>query len=202
MSLEIINKMVYAGSEEAYQVHYNELKNTKLKPVLSYFDANWHNIRQEWVEGLKGRHKNLLNSTNNRVESINQKLKTVRTKYTGIVQFFRDMLKCINSLNIERNHRAVSIFQKVPITTSVKDFIRYQEVLTPYAMNLVSSQYKYSSECKIAQIIDDTNATFQSKEGIIATGLTGCQCNFFSSTALPCRHIFAFRKIKNAPPFA
>ena len=70
-----------------YQEHYSELKETKLQPVLAYFHANWHNIRKEWVQGLKGRSKNLLNSTNNRVESINQKLKMVITKYTGIVQF-------------------------------------------------------------------------------------------------------------------
>lgn len=36
--LEIISKMAYAESEDQYEQLYRELKNTKIKPVLTYFD--------------------------------------------------------------------------------------------------------------------------------------------------------------------
>ena len=45
--------MLYASSEDEYIQHYGLLKDTNLKSVLDYFDANWHSIRNQWVNGLK-----------------------------------------------------------------------------------------------------------------------------------------------------
>ena len=51
---------------------------------------NWHAIREQWVEGLKWCQRSFLTRTNNRVESINQKVKSVITKFSNIVTFFKD----------------------------------------------------------------------------------------------------------------
>ena len=53
MSLEILSKMAYARSEEAYLQIYNELSECAPKGVLEYFNENWHTIRNEWVDSLK-----------------------------------------------------------------------------------------------------------------------------------------------------
>jgi len=71
--LEIISKLAYAKDEEDYRKYYQQLRDTKLKRVIEYFDDNWHEIREQWVEGFKQESCNYLNSTNNRLESINQK---------------------------------------------------------------------------------------------------------------------------------
>ena len=73
MYLEILLKLVYARNEEEYSKLYDELKNAPQR-VVEYFDSNWHSIRHEWVDGLKNASCNFMNRTNNRVESINQKL--------------------------------------------------------------------------------------------------------------------------------
>ena len=42
--LDLFSKLVYAQSEESYQVIYNKLLETKLKSVLNYYDEHWHHI--------------------------------------------------------------------------------------------------------------------------------------------------------------
>ena len=79
---------MYARDEEEYFKLYQELKDTKLKQVIEYFDNNWHEIRKQWVEGLKREACHYLNSTNNRLESINQKIKSVVTKHSSLLTFF------------------------------------------------------------------------------------------------------------------
>ena len=70
--LEIVQKMSYASSEDEYMQHYGLLKDTNLKSVLDYFNANWHSIRNQWVNGLKSDRLTLQNCTNNRLDCINQ----------------------------------------------------------------------------------------------------------------------------------
>ena len=67
--------MAYAATETEYSELYQELNQTKLNSVIEYFNAHWHSIRKEWVSGLKNESVTFNNCTNNRVESINQKLK-------------------------------------------------------------------------------------------------------------------------------
>ena len=112
MCLEILLKMVYARNEEEYSKLYDELKNAAPQRVVEYFDSNWHSIRHEWLDGLKNASCNFMNRTNNRVESINQKLKSVISRYSGITLFFQDLMKCLNTLRIERDHRALEITMK------------------------------------------------------------------------------------------
>ena len=78
--LEIISKLVYSQDQQNYHVHYQQLKETKLKSVIEYYDQNWHDIRSHWVKGLKHDCCHCLNSTNNRLESLNQKIKSVVSK--------------------------------------------------------------------------------------------------------------------------
>ena len=76
MCLEILLKMVYSRNEEEYSKLYDELKNAPQR-VVEYFDSNWHSICHERVDGQKNATCNFMNRTNNRVESINQKRKSV-----------------------------------------------------------------------------------------------------------------------------
>ena len=89
LCLELLSKMAYAQSEEAYIKFYDQFKQSVPKNVIDYFDGSWHSIREQWVDGLKNSQCNYLNRTNNRVESINAMLKSVITRYSGMTQFFK-----------------------------------------------------------------------------------------------------------------
>ena len=86
-ALELLHKLTYCKSGESYNEIYAELLENCPKSVTEYFNKNWHPLKEQWVEGFKGKSTNLLNRTNNRVESINQKLKSVIAKFSNIVVF-------------------------------------------------------------------------------------------------------------------
>ena len=167
MSLELVSKMAYARSEEAYLQIYNEFNQCVPKGVLDYFNENWHTIRNEWVDGLKNLQCNFMNRTNNRLESINGKLKAVITKYSGMVQFFNDLMQCINSLKLERNHRALQVVMKRRVSTFDTESAlgKYMAFLTPFAFDYIKEQFKLSEKVKIAGDIDDYSCKIDSSEG-------------------------------------
>lgn len=86
-----------------------------MESVIRFFNDNWHPIRSDWVEGMQSNAHNYLNRTNNRVESINQKLKKVISKFSNIVTFFEDLMRVVSSLRMERDHKAIVVFQKVKV---------------------------------------------------------------------------------------
>jgi len=51
--LIILQRMPCATNEETYFEAYEELQQTILKAVQEHFNDNWHEIRDEWVSGLK-----------------------------------------------------------------------------------------------------------------------------------------------------
>ena len=79
--LELITKLTYAKSESEYDSIYQDLLKTRMNTVIEYYNSNWHSIRHEWVECFKGVHFTLGETTNNRLENINGKIKTVCSRY-------------------------------------------------------------------------------------------------------------------------
>jgi len=51
--LDVIQKIVYATSEEQYLALYDQLKQCAPHTVIRYFDTSRHAIRGEWCLGLK-----------------------------------------------------------------------------------------------------------------------------------------------------
>ena len=131
MALEIFSKMAYAQDEDEYEKLYKQLKQCAPRPVLEYFTENWHGICEQWVDGLKNANCNFMNRTNNRVESINQKMKMVISRYSGITQFFQDLMRCLSSLTIERDHRAIEVTVKRPVSLSDDSIINQYMALHP-----------------------------------------------------------------------
>lgn len=114
-------------------------------PIIftEYFDDNWYGIREQWVDGLKHSQYSYLNRTNNRVESINAKFKSIITRYSGITQFFNDLMQCLSSLQVERDHMALDFVTKRRVTSIDPQSAlgKYVEVLTPYSFEYVKKQF-------------------------------------------------------------
>lgn len=73
---------------------YIQILLTELTPhqVVTYFNKNWHNIREQRVTGLMSESGNFLNSTNNRLESFNLKLKSVILVHSNLPEFLKNFL--------------------------------------------------------------------------------------------------------------
>ena len=79
-------QLAYAPSEETYMARYEEV--CEMSPnqlVQEYFNRNWHSLKNEWVDGPKNHQMNFNMSTNNRLESFFQKLKSCVTSRDIIV---------------------------------------------------------------------------------------------------------------------
>ena len=66
----------------------------------------------------------------------------VIARYSSIVQFFKSLMCVLQSMRIERDHRALLVSQKVSLTTYGEDSPghKYLDMLTPYAFNFIKGQ--------------------------------------------------------------
>ena len=76
LCLEIMQQMAYAHDEDECMDLYHNFQVNAPCSVLNYFNEQWHSIRDQWSMGLKYTTGNFFNTTNNRLESINAKLKS------------------------------------------------------------------------------------------------------------------------------
>ena len=84
-------------------------------------------------------------------------------------------------------------FQKVPAAIYSVDSAeqKYMDLLMPYALSYVLKQIELASKVKLL----DRNGTtiVESSEGPLCVTAEDCQCSFWKTMQLPCRHILAFR---------
>ena len=203
LCLELLQKMAYAPSESEYDKIYSQFQNDAPREVVDYFNTNWHVIRKEWVLGLKFGPSSFLNSTNNRLESINGKLKQVISRNSSLEEFVEHFFIILTALRTERDHRAALTFQKVKVYPFQVDSpeTEYSKILTPYAFSFVHNQIKLIS--KVKEIKEQASGTFTvaTSEGEKVVSINDCECMFYTSMSLPCRHILALRSKLDEPLF-
>ena len=200
--LEMIQRMAHATSETEYSQLYEQFRQDAPREVVLYFSDHWHTIKNEWVLGLKFGGGSFLNSTNNRLESINGKLKQVINKHSSLEDFVKNFFVILNTLRIERDHKAAIMFQKVqvqpfPVNSPESE---YSKLLTPYAADFVIKQIRLADKVKeITQAEEEW--TVETSQGQKVVNLSRCSCIFQTSMTLPCRHMFALRKQLQLPLF-
>ena len=123
------------------------------KNVVEYFDHNWHPLKDEWVLGLKAECGSFLNMTNNRLGSINEKLKQVINHHSSLQEFIDKLFIILQSLQTERDHKAALTFHKTNVFLFSKnsDERRYCQLLTSYASSFVVKQLKLVGKVKEIQ---------------------------------------------------
>lgn len=137
---------------------------------------------------------NFLNSTpNNRLESLNAKLKSVVSRYFSLEEFVDKFFLVLRVLRSERDHAASLTAQKVPVafhSTTDPSSISYMQYLTPYAYKFVAKQM--ALKAKVERVNDGSEQYHvASSESSIAVSSSTCQCTSWQSMRLPCRHILA-----------
>lgn len=187
---EIFQKMVYADSEAEYNRLYEEIKMMP-RSLVKYFDDNWHSIKNEWTLSENYMQSNFLNVTNNRIESLNQKIKSVVKRYSTLENFVEHIFVLIVTLNSERDHKAAYTYHKVPVVHHEKNSPEYfySRVVTRYAFKFVNEELGNRAEVKITEPVLNVPETFRiaNKKRVIVTNPRKCSCIFHTSMRLPCR---------------
>ena len=140
----------------------------------------------------------MLNRTNNRLESINQKIKSVVSKNSDLNTFWIDLMQCLNTMNVERDQKAVNVQLKMPVGINMTDtdVDKYAELLTPFAFSHIKEQYELTKKVKLLNFYEENGnhiAQFNSSGKVIKTCQNSCECSFAKVMRLPCRHMLAIR---------
>ena len=148
------------------------------------------------MECFKGANFTAGEWTNNRLESINAKVKSVCSKYANLSTFFDQFFAVLSCLRNERDHVTLMAMVKKRAGTFVADSgEQFAQILTPYALEFVLKQLSFR---KKVEIVEDKEAysIVSSSAGNLTVTVNSCQCTFWKTMHLPCRHMFAVREKK------
>ena len=106
----LLQKMCYVRNVKDYVNTFKTFCQVAPVELRQYFLEHWHPIRSEWVLGDKCQTGNFLNTTNNRLESINSKLKSVIDCYSSLENFVKQFFNALYVLRNERDNKAAIDF--------------------------------------------------------------------------------------------
>lgn len=180
----LFEQMCYAHNELDFEKSEKDFELLQSKELIDYYQKNWKPIRKDWVKCFKAKAGDFLNSTNNRLESFNSKLKTVLNNHSSLEEFVRGFFVVLSALRTERDAKVASEFQKTRLSLPKDRNIESIHLhLTSYAAKFVSDELAKISKTS------ERNST---------TGT--CDCPFYNSMKLPCRHIFYSRSLAGCVP--
>ncbi|XP_044596136.1 uncharacterized protein LOC123273042 isoform X2 [Cotesia glomerata] len=202
--LEIFEKLAKSETESQYVHFYEMLCETAPDCVLNYFNKNWHRNKEEWstysmVEGNYG------NLTNNIVESTNKQMKAVAELRGTLCSFGKNFFALLKSQNQETNLQAATNYMKrLNVNNSEEGSIQreYANYLTSFAYKKISKELNAYKKIVISNYSPDTDeSTISTNLNTYVTSSNLCNCHFFQSNNLPCRHIMAHRAFVDKPIF-
>ncbi len=123
------------------------------------FCQNWHTIHEQWVVGRKISSGNFLNNTNNRLKSINQKMKSEISRYSSLEDFIEKFFLILYLLRSERDYKAVLTVQKVAVifhSTDSDVLIRYMKYLTYYTYQFVAKQIQLKDKVVVPELTKES----------------------------------------------
>ena len=112
---------------------------------------------------------------------------------SSLSKFFDQFFAVLSSLRNERDHTTLMALAKRKVDIKDPIELEYASLLTPYALGFVSKQLALRHKVGVIQE-SATNCQVSSSEGILKVTAETCQCTFWNSTHLPCRHMLAVRK--------
>jgi len=196
--LAILRDMAYSSDDAMYNRNMERLEAVGCSRVLEYIQSSWHDIRSQWVQGLKEQHLTFGETTVQRLESVSAKMKGVCCEIASLQQFFMEFRTFLASMRAERTHCAMMMLTRKPTTAVSEDLLPYQDCLTPYAFRMVHQQYVDSLSLGTCSEVDEDVDTFvfASAIGTDTTRLGCCSCGIYTSRRLPCKHLLYVRRLR------
>lgn len=193
-ALNLLQQMVMTRSEEIFQALENEFDATVPAAIKEYYDRNWRSIKDEWHRGPKFMANSFNNTTNNRLVSVNGKLKSAIKRHSCLEDFVTSLFAVLKASGDEHSQSAVRCAYRRPCVPHGEEAGRqYQEALTPYAFQFVEKQLKAVSKLKILKH-EGVKFVFESSCGNTETTADHCSCSFWLSMHLPCKHVLGARR--------
>ncbi|XP_074113953.1 uncharacterized protein LOC141537012 [Cotesia typhae] len=190
----ILDRIARSQTQDQYDELYYEFCRTSPEQLVEYYNFNWHNITEDWVNF--NYNKNLGNRTNNRVESINAKLKSVLHKRSPTIVMIENFFEWYASHKSESTFRTANQFLKTCNNTFLNNSLEqlYIDYLTKFASDRVLVELQNINNILITYFNKKTMTCTVADITFLNVTPTSCECALFLSMNLPCKHIFAYFK--------
>jgi len=196
---EIIRKLVFADSESSYMKYKKQLFESANEALRKAFTKNWECCKSMWTTYEHDQVAHFNNTTNNRLESHNQKLKDVTTRTSSLSEMFNNVLLFIQSTKLETSHVAFTeeFTSRCTKDTAIAGVAGLQSTCTQCAADLMLKQMKLALEVDYTiQTFDDSNdvtISYKERTHTVSPEAGTCSCTFQQTLLMPCRHIFKYR---------
>ncbi|XP_033630613.1 uncharacterized protein LOC117292609 [Asterias rubens] len=200
--MRLFRKLEASLSELEYDKLYQQLVNSGLETVIEYYNAKWHNNREEWVVGFKLRDLYIKGATPDNLKPVTEMLTDISENMSSPEEVVSNLQELVGLLREKRDHKASTILDKIQNPPTDSTLREYQEYTTPHAMRHIKKQLKQSWKVKVvADINQQSSWKAVSKYESYDVTVNSCPCQLFECLYLPCSHIFAVRRFKGLPLF-
>ena len=87
-----VSQMVFAKSDNMFKKARESFKENSPDSLMEYYEKKWSDSMQMWCAYHTNSYINLGNSTNNRLESLTQKVKFVLDRYMSVAEVIRNLM--------------------------------------------------------------------------------------------------------------
>ena len=206
---ELIRCLVHAKDESGYEKLRQDVFDATNDEFKQYFLKNWDNCQNMWVTFKRDTYVHLGNTTNNRLECHNQKLKDLTSHTSSLSEMFANVLRFARASEAE--YKQSSFTEEFTSVSSADDGIsgvpEIRAVCTQYAATMIVEQLKLAHSVGYQINEKEGENVLVSPSGRLHTvhidGNIGnaCSCSFHRTVHMPCRHIFAARLHQQLPTF-
>ena len=173
-------RLVFAKTELSFKKAHAKLAAVAPDSFMNYYNKNWGQNKKSWAYYLTITTVNMGNTTNNRSESHNQKIKDVLNRKLSLADCVKSIMLYHRTNNFEVCHREFNQLFKTPYRLGDNDEVCDAVVksVTSYAAGIIIHELTRARE----------------KTDVYAQA--DCICSMSKTMLLPCRHIFA-KRLKN-----
>ena len=204
---ELIRRLVHAKSEDEYASIKQELFDATNDAFQKYFVKNWDSCKEMWATYLRDEHLHFANTTNNRLECHNQKIKDVTARSMSISEMFDNMLLFCRTNAAEYCHKSfVEEFSSCrSASDSIPGVMEITSSCTAYSAERIVEQLKLSQKVAYEVTQEREHGTFlvtyRDHKHHVSLPTHSCSCSFSKTMGLPCRHLFVVRAAQDLPAF-
>lgn len=204
LSLEYIEQLAGAQADAVFKILEDEFRESVSKSLVTYYDENWKNCRDEWNVNENFIKFNFMNNTIKRLEKTNGVIQSAGDKDSDLGTFIDNLFETIYLLGNKNEHSAIHSMQK-PLYNKFpeeSDEYKFHNVLTSQSAKFVLNEIESSRKEIITPIDDGSNYFSKNSYATVRVTTEKCTCQFYVAMLLPCRHIFALRKNLQLPLYS
>ena len=196
---QLIRSLVFSSSQSEYERWKQELFDSTNEDFREAFVNNWDSCKSMWVTFERDEAIHFANTTNNRLDSHNQKLKDVTSRSSSLSEMFQNVLLYVRTAESETSHTSFTeeFTSRSTVDSDIPGVSEIQSVCTKYAADMIVNQLKVAKsvdyDVNLSKEKSEAVVSYQDRSYSVSVDKGTCSCTFQRTMLMPCRHVFKCR---------